>query len=73
MNNIKICNLCKGTNIKTLVPKLRKIDPNINIIVGCQNFCGIGYYKSFAIVNNIPIKAENEDELIKKIHSVLLH
>lgn len=31
--------------------------------------CGIGFKKSFCILNNIPIIAENEDELILKIKS----
>lgn len=67
MNQFKICDKCRATNIKTLVPKLKKIDENSEIIIGCQNLCGIGVSKSFAIVNHIPIIADNEDELIEKI------
>lgn len=67
MNQIRICDKCKGTNLKTLVPKLKKIDKEAEIIIGCQNFCGIGRNKPFAIVNHIPIITENEEELIKAI------
>lgn len=66
-NEFKICDRCKGTNIETLIPKLKEIDPNASIIVGCQNFCGIGRTKSFVIVNHVPVIALNEDELIKEI------
>ena len=66
-NEFQICDKCKGTNIKTLIPKLKLIDSSANIIVGCQNLCGIGRTKSFAIVNHIPVIAETENELIEKI------
>ncbi|MDD4547670.1 MAG: DUF1450 domain-containing protein [Bacilli bacterium] len=67
INKIKICDKCKGTNIKSLIPRLKAIDNDINIDVGCHNFCGIGHKKSFAILNNIPITADNEDSLIIEI------
>lgn len=66
-NEFRICDKCKATNIKTLIPKLKLIDPNANIIIGCQNLCGIGRNKSFVIFNHIPIIAENESELIIEI------
>lgn len=71
MNEIRICDKCKATNIKTLVPKIKKIDPEAEIKIGCQNFCGIGRTKSFAIVNNIPVIALSEDELIDKIQEAI--
>ncbi len=64
---IRVCNRCKSTNIKTLVPNLKNLFPNAEIIIGCQNMCGIGSTKSFAIVDHIPIIADNEQELLKKI------
>lgn len=66
-NQFKICDRCRATNVKTLKPRLEEIDKDAEIIIGCQNLCGIGFTKSFAIVNNIPIIAANEDELIDKI------
>lgn len=71
MNEIRICDKCKGTNIKTLLPQLKQIDSKANILIGCQNLCGIGRNKSFAIVNHIPIIAENEEMLVKKIEKEL--
>ena len=46
---------------------LKEIDANAEIIVGCQNICGICRTKPFTIVNGMPIIASTEDELISKI------
>lgn len=67
----KICDKCKGTNISTLIPRLKEIDENATIKIGCHNFCGIGRTKPFAIVNQRPIIALDEDELIVKIKEFL--
>ncbi len=63
----KICDKCKGTNVKTLVPKLKKLKPDADIEIGCQGFCGIGRTNSFVIVDHMPIIAENENDLIKSV------
>lgn len=70
-NEFRICDRCKATNITSLVPKLKELDRDANIVIGCQNFCGIGRTKSFAIVNHIPVIAENEEQLIQKIKEQL--
>lgn len=70
-NEFRICDKCKATNVDTLKPRLQEVDPNADIKVGCQNFCGIGMKKSFAIVNNIPVISETEDELIEKIKEMI--
>lgn len=67
MNQFRICDKCKATDIKTLVPKLKELDATAEIIIGCQNFCGIGAKKTFVICNHVPILADNQDELIDKI------
>lgn len=66
-NQFRICNKCKAMNIDSIIPRLKEIDDKAEIVVGCQNFCGIGQTKAFAIVNHVPVIAENEDELINKI------
>ena len=73
MNKYKICNKCKGVNSKELITKIKQIDKDCEITIGCQNFCGIGRTKSFVILNNLPIIAENEDELILKIKEKITH
>lgn len=66
-NQFRICDKCKGMNVDSIIPRLKEIDPSAEIIIGCQNFCGIGRTKAFAIVNHVPVIALNEDELITKI------
>lgn len=65
--NIKVCNKCKGTNIETLLPKLENLDTEKEIEVGCYRFCGIGFLKPVALVDNMPVIAETEDSLIEEI------
>lgn len=67
MNKYGICDKCKAVNTKSIVSKIKEFDKTAEFLIGCQNFCGIGRTKPFVILNNIPIIAENEEELIEKI------
>ncbi len=71
MNNFKICDKCAGTNIKTLVPKLKELDPNAEIDIKCHSFCGPGSKKPFVIVNDRTVFAETEEEVIKKVRRLI--
>ena len=59
---VRICDKCIS---KEVIKDLEK--ENIELIVECINFCGIGKNKYVAIVNNMPIISESKEEFITKI------
>ena len=38
-NEFRVCDKCKATNLNTLLPRLKEIDPKAKIYQGCQSYC----------------------------------
>lgn len=73
MNKVGICDKCRAVNYKSIIEKIKQIDPNVEINVGCQNMCGIGRNKPFVILNHKPIIGNDEKEVIAKITALLIN
>ena len=67
MHKIEVCDKCKGTNIKTLIPKIKAISSDIDIEIWFIHCCGVGRDKVVVLVDHIPIIGVSEEEVISKI------
>ena len=66
-NEFRICNQCRGVNVTSLEKKLKEMDPNAKILIGCQNVCGIGRTKPFVIVNHKLVVGNTEEEVLEQV------
>lgn len=69
MNQFRLCN--RYHKIDHLLSELKKIDPQAEIKIGCQNVCGICRRGPFCIVNQVLVVADTEAELLVKIKNSL--
>lgn len=65
-NDIRICDKCKHTNIKTMLPKVEALSDDSRIRVGCKSYCGPCSRFAFIFINGRYITAPTEDEAIEK-------
>ena len=67
MHKVELCEKCKATDAKSLVPKIRRISNDIEMQIHCIQFCGVGRDKIVVLLDHVPIIGSSENEIIKKI------
>ena len=70
-NEFRVCDDCQAVNLKTLIPHLKKIDPEAKLKLAVNLIVDLGRKKTFAFVNNRPLAALTEEELKEKINKKL--
>lgn len=68
---ISICDKCKGFDYKKIMKLLDEKYNNIKYEIGCNNMCGIGRNKIVVFIDDIPVVANDINELIKKIEETI--
>lgn len=66
-NDIRVCDKCKFTKLKSIVPKLQKMAPDADIKVGCKSYCGPCGKRAFVFINGRYISAPTEEEVLAKV------
>ncbi|GGN91566.1 DUF1450 domain-containing protein [Saccharibacillus kuerlensis] len=66
-NDIRVCDKCKHTRMKTIVPKLQKMAPDAEIKIGCKSYCGPCAKRAFVFINGRYVSAPTEAEVLEKI------
>ncbi|MFC5529897.1 DUF1450 domain-containing protein [Cohnella yongneupensis] len=70
-NDIRICDKCIHTRVKTMLPKLKKLDPEADVKVACKSYCGPCSRYAFIFINGRYVTAPTEDEAIEKARKYL--
>jgi uncharacterized protein YuzB (UPF0349 family) len=65
-NEIQICDKCRHIRMKTLLPKLQKLDPECPVKVGCKSYCGPCARSPFVFINGRYLTGTTEDEIVEK-------
>lgn len=66
-NDIRVCEKCKYTPLKSIVPKLQKMAPESEIKIGCKSYCGHCGKRAFVYINGRYLSAPTEDEVLVKV------
>ncbi|WEK53184.1 MAG: DUF1450 domain-containing protein [Candidatus Cohnella colombiensis] len=70
-NDIRICDKCKHIRVKSMLSKIKKIAPDVEVKVACKSYCGPCAKYPFIFINGRYIKASTEDEAIEKARQYL--
>ncbi|HEY2494262.1 MAG TPA: DUF1450 domain-containing protein [Paenibacillus sp.] len=66
-NDIRVCEKCRHTPLKSIVPKLQKMAPGDEIKIGCKSYCGPCGKRAFVYINGRYFSASTEDEVLVKV------
>lgn len=66
VNDIRICDKCKHMRIKTIVPKLKALAPDVELKIGCKSYCGPCSRSAFIFVNGRYVTGKTEEEALEK-------
>lgn len=65
-NDIRICDKCKHTRLKTFLPRVQALAPEAEIKVGCKSYCGPCSRFAFIYINGRYVTGPTEEEVIEK-------
>ena len=70
-NDIRICDKCRHISMKSFLPKVKKLDPEAEIKIGCKSSCGHCLKRVFIFIIGRYVTAPTEDEAIEKAKAFL--
>jgi uncharacterized protein YuzB (UPF0349 family) len=70
-NDIRICHKCRHMSLKSMRTRLKKIDPEAKIKLGCQSYCGPCSRGVFIRINGRFVMGATEEEAIEKMKKYL--
>lgn len=66
-NEIRVCDQCQHYQLKSIVPRLKKMADGADIQVGCKSYCGPCAQKAFVYINGRYVTGANEEEVLAKV------
>lgn len=65
-NSFQICDVCKTTNVASLSKRIKNMDPDAEINIGCISYCGHCTKRAVLLVNGRYLTAPSEEEIAEK-------
>ena len=66
-NDIRVCEKCRNIkNMKSFLAKVKELDPEATIKIGCESYCGPCKKRVFIFVNGRHVTGETEEETLEK-------
>lgn len=66
-NDIRVCEKCRHVkNMKTFLAKVKQLDPEAEVKIGCESYCGPCKKRVFIFVNGRHLTGFTEEEALEK-------